>query len=87
MSHALAADNKKIIRRLLRTGRWNNEMEIIRYGITLVDREVRRDGVCDLPEPLEAGTLAKCYRRQTATERREEQALLRASVRIKPESF
>lgn len=46
---ALTKQNKQTIKRLLKTGRWNNESEILRYGLHLVDQEVRQN---DYPAPV-----------------------------------
>ena len=40
MATTLTEQNKKTLKRLLKTGRWNNESEIMRYGLHLVAKEV-----------------------------------------------
>ena len=37
MATTLTPQNKQTLKRLLKTGRWNNESEIMRYGLHLVD--------------------------------------------------
>ena len=36
MATTLTTQNKQSLKRLLKTGRWNNESEIMRYGLHLV---------------------------------------------------
>src|SRR5439155_10222330 len=40
MAVSLTPQNKRTLKRLLKTGRWNNESEVIRYGLHLVNKEV-----------------------------------------------
>ena len=42
MATTLTTQNKQTLKRLLKTGRWNNESEIMRYGLHLVAMEVDR---------------------------------------------
>ena len=37
MSHALTSSYKKIIRRQIRTGRFNNESEVVRHSLRLLE--------------------------------------------------
>lgn len=80
MAYTLTDSQKRLVRELLKVGRWNNESEIIRYGLHLVAREVERDQARSL-EPYPAGVLARAYRRLTPRERQEEKALERASAK------
>ena len=79
MAHALTSPQKRLIRELLKVGRWNNESEIVRYGLHLVAKEVETEQERSL-EPYSAGVLAQAYRRITPRERREQRALERASA-------
>ena len=79
MAHTLTEPQKRLIQELLKVGRWNNESEIIRYGLHLVAREVEAEQERSL-EPYPAGIVARAYRRLTPTERKEEQAMERAST-------
>ena len=79
MAYTLTEAQKRLIQELLKVGRWNNESEIIRYGVHLVGREVEREQAQSL-EPYAAGVLAKAYRRLTAREKNEERAMERASA-------
>jgi Arc/MetJ-type ribon-helix-helix transcriptional regulator len=45
----LTQANKQTIKRLLKTGRWSNVSEIVRYGVHLVDQECRREDPSIIP--------------------------------------
>jgi Arc/MetJ-type ribon-helix-helix transcriptional regulator len=79
VAHSLTAPQKRLIQELLKVGRWNNESEILRYGLHLVAKEVQEDQIHTL-EPYPAGSLARAYRRFTPREREEEQVLEQASA-------
>jgi len=88
MAAALTSHNKRTLKRLLKTGRWNNESEILRYGLRLVERELAEEQRTDL-SPLPQEQLTKALRRLTTRERLEESRMARASLRHrpKPEDF
>ncbi len=71
---------KKLLRRLLRSGRWNSESEIVRYGIELVRREVEKETLSPYPDD----ELAAAYARLTAQEKKQDERLGRASARPDP---
>ncbi len=79
MAHTITEPQRKLIQELLKVGRWNNESEIIRYGLHLVAREVGTEQERSL-DPYPAGVLARAYRRLTPREKREERAMERASA-------
>lgn len=83
MAVSLTPENKRTILRLLETGRWNNESEIMRYGLHLVNQEVQRAQLEQLA-PIPKGALAEAYRRQTADERADEKRMARRSLRHRP---
>jgi Arc/MetJ-type ribon-helix-helix transcriptional regulator len=79
----LTQANKQTIKRLLKTGRWNNQSEVMCAAIHLLDQQVQAESFRDLsPYPL--GTLAKAYRQMTPKEKAEEHRLAKASARLKP---
>jgi len=80
MAVSLTSQNKQTLRRLLKTGRWNNASEILRYGLHLVETEVRQEDL----SPLPTGALAASYQRQTEEEKAEEAAMAKASLRHRP---
>jgi Arc/MetJ-type ribon-helix-helix transcriptional regulator len=80
MAHALTSPQKRLINELLKVGRWNNESEIVRYGLHLVAKEVENDQERSLA-PYSAGLLARAYRRVTPRERKEQSVMERASAR------
>ena len=80
MAVSLTPNNKQTLRRLLKTGRWNNESEILRYGLHLVESEVRREDT----SPLPAGVLAASYKQQSAEEKAQEARMSKASIRHRP---
>ena len=79
MAHTLTEPQKRLIQELLKIGRWNNESEILRYGLPLVAREVQEEQARSL-EPHPPGLLARAYRRLTPQERKAERAMERASA-------
>ena len=79
MAHTLTEPQKRLIQELLKVGRWNNESEILRYGLHLVVREVEGEQERRL-KPYPPGRLARVYRRLTPRERKEERAMERASA-------
>ena len=84
MSLALTIQNKRLLKRLLKTGRWGNESEIVRYGIHLVEREVISQARERWPQPLSDKTLDQIYRHESAEERAIERRLGQASPAIDP---
>jgi Arc/MetJ-type ribon-helix-helix transcriptional regulator len=81
-SVALTTQNKLTLKNLLKTGRWGNESEILRYGLHLVENEVRQR---NLPQPLPEGVLAAWYKKQPKVDQDLENKLAKASAKIKPE--
>lgn len=78
MAHTLTGPQKRLIQKLLKVGRWNNEREILRYGLHLVAKEVEPEQERSL-EPYPPGVLACAHQRLTPRERKEERAMERAS--------
>ena len=76
MAATVAMPQKKLLRKLLKSGRWNSESEIVRYGIELVRREVERESFSPLPDSV----LAHAYRKISHQERQEDERLGRASA-------
>jgi Arc/MetJ-type ribon-helix-helix transcriptional regulator len=60
----------------MKSGRWNSESEIVRYGIELVRREIEREQLSPYPE----GVLAEAYAKLSHREREEDRRLGRASA-------
>lgn len=79
VSATLTSQQKRLIQGLLKVGRWNNESEIIRYGLHLVAREVETDQRRAL-EPYPPGLLAQAYRELTPRELEEDRKLGRACL-------
>ncbi len=79
MAHTLTEPQKRLIEELLKVGRWNNESEILRYGLHLVAKEVEGDQERSL-DPYPPGLLARAYRRMTPRERKEARSMERASA-------
>ncbi len=79
MSISLTKANKRLIKALLRVGRWGNESEIVRYGLHLVAREVEQEQRGDLTA-IRPGVLARAYRQLGAADLAEERAMARASA-------
>ena len=57
MATTLTTQNKQTLKKLLKTGRWNNESEIMRYGLHLVAMEVERQQNPCLQRPENPGTV------------------------------
>ena len=79
MAHTFTAPQKKLIHELLAVGRWNNESEILRYGLHLVAKEVETEQARNL-QPYPTGILSRAYRRLPKGESREWEAMERASA-------
>lgn len=79
VSISLTSENKKLVKALLRIGRWGNESEIVRYGLHLVAREVQLEQQRSLA-PIPQGILARAYRELSATDLEEDRALSKASA-------
>ena len=79
MSASVTSSQKRLVKQLLKIGRWNNESEIIRYGLHLVAKEVERDQQRNL-DPYPAGLLAKAYRKLGKAESEEDRAMANASA-------
>lgn len=77
MSATIAAPQKELVQRLLKSGRWNNASEIIRHGLELVRREVEREELSPYPD----SALAEAYRQSKREDRELDSKLGRASAR------
>ena len=75
MAATVAMPQKKLLQKLLKSGRWNSESEIVRYGIELVRREVARERLSPYPDHV----LAKAYRKLSVADRELDDQLGRAS--------
>jgi Arc/MetJ-type ribon-helix-helix transcriptional regulator len=80
MGYALTDSQKRLVQELLKIGRWNNESEIVRYGLHLVAREVEAEQVRSY-EPYGAGVLKRAYKKLSKVDREEESDMARASVK------
>ena len=80
MSASIAAPQKELIARLLKSGRWNNASEIVRHGLELVRLEVERESL----SPYPSSELAEAYRNESAGDRQVDAKLSRASARPSP---
>ena len=79
MAHTLTEPQKRLVRQLLQVGRWNNESEIIRYGLHLVAKEVQADQAQSL-EPVAKSVLMRAYRKLSKNDWEEEKAMEQASA-------
>ena len=79
MAHTFTEPQKRLIQELLKVGRWNNESEVLHYGLHLVATEVEGEQARSL-EPYPPGELARAYRRLTPRDRKEERAMSQASA-------
>ena len=80
MAVSFTRQNKQALKELIKTGRWNSESEVLRYGLYLVTQEVkasRREEIRPIPE----GALAEIYKRESKHERATERKLAKASVK------
>lgn len=79
MSASVTTSHKHLIKELMKIGRWNNESEIIRYGLHLVAKEVERDRQGSL-QPYPPGVLARAYRKLGRVVSEEDRRMSRASA-------
>jgi Arc/MetJ-type ribon-helix-helix transcriptional regulator len=80
MAATVAMPQKKLLRQLMKSGRWNSESEIVRYGIELVRRELERERLSAYPEAV----LTSAYSRLSKEEHNLDEKLGRASARPQP---
>lgn len=79
VSIALTSSNKRLLKALLRVGRWGNESEIVRYGLHLVAREVEQEQRRRL-DPVPRDVLARAYRKLGLEDFERDRTLSRASA-------
>ena len=84
MSIALTAENERTLKRLLESGRWQDESEIVRHGILLVEKEIAELDRNPWPQPLPNEVLERAYQNETAEEKEIERKLGEASCRHRP---
>ncbi len=80
MATIITPPNRRLIQRLVKTGRFNNYSEVVRYGLELVRREIEREDLSPYPESV----LGKIYREMTAEEKDEEARMARGSGHPSP---
>ncbi len=76
MAATVAMPQKKLLRRLLKSGRWNSESEIVRYGIELVRREIEREQL----SPYSQEILKEAYRKLSKQDKEADEKMGRASA-------
>jgi putative addiction module CopG family antidote len=79
MAYVLTERTQKTIARLIKTGRYNNQSEVIRAGLGLLEQ--KELGYLN-PPPIPEEELAKIYREQSKEEEAEEIAAAKASSRL-----
>ena len=82
MPYTLTAPQKQFVKRLVKQGRFNNESEVVRAGVRLLEE---KEASYLNPPPLPPGALEKAYARETRAEREAELRRVRKSVQ-KPEA-
>ena len=82
----LTAQSKRLLKDLLKTGKWESQSQIASQALYLLMKEQSRSQVA-LPKPLPKATLKRIYNSETKAERKIERELAKASMRIKPEPF
>ena len=80
MAATVAMPQKALLRKLMKSGRWNSESEIVRYGIDLVRREVEREQFAPYPEHV----LAEAYAKLTREDNQQDERMARGSARPSP---
>jgi Arc/MetJ-type ribon-helix-helix transcriptional regulator len=83
MAATVAMPQKKLLQRLMKSGRWNSESEIVRYGIELVRREIEAETYAPIPE----SALTEAYSKLSNNDRKEEEAMARASALPDPDEL
>ena len=76
MSATVAMPQERLLKALLKEGRWRNKSEIVRYGIELVRREVERDKLAPMPP----GELAAEYQKLSRADHDDDRAMGGASA-------
>jgi Arc/MetJ-type ribon-helix-helix transcriptional regulator len=72
--------NRKLIERLVRTGRFNNYSEVVRYGLELVRREIEREDLSQYPNSI----LRRIYQRMSRVEKASEAKIAKVCARPSP---
>ena len=83
---ALTDENKRQIKRLLASGRWNNESEILRAALHLLVQDFETQQRQQI-EPISAEAMEKILREESADERALRKAATKASVRSSHEAI
>jgi Arc/MetJ-type ribon-helix-helix transcriptional regulator len=83
VSASITLKHKRLVKQLLKIGRWNNESEIIRYGLHLVAKEVEHDQQRSLA-PYPSGVLANAYRKLGSEALEEDRKMAAASAYPRP---
>lgn len=68
MAGTITPPNRKLIERLVKTGRFNNYSEVVRYGLELVRREIEREDLSQYPKHV----LSEIYREMSRDEKASE---------------
>jgi Arc/MetJ-type ribon-helix-helix transcriptional regulator len=79
MRVSVTARHRNLLRKLLRTGYWNSESEIIHFGVRLVAKELEHSRQRNL-DPYPPGLLSAAYRKLGEIESAEDRALANASA-------
>jgi len=78
MNCVLTKQNEQQVKALIRSGRYNNQSEVLRAGL----RALLKEELSYLhPPPLPPGALARAYREESAKERELEAQAARASLK------
>lgn len=78
MPYTLTEPQRQYVKRLVKQGKFNNESEVIRAGIRLLEE---KESSYLNPAPLPPGTLERIDRRQSKEDRDIEMRMSKASVR------
>jgi len=82
----LTSENKRQIKRLLASGRWNNESEIMRAALHLLVKDFESRQRPEI-ESISAEAMEKILREETADDRAVRKAATKASVRSSQEAI
>ena len=83
MTHTFTTPQKRLLQKLLKAGRWQDEGEIVRHGLKLVANELKKKTPPELA-PYSPTLLARAYRRNNRREQKEERAMAEASAGPQP---
>lgn len=84
MPYTLTQPQKQYIKRLVKLGKFNNESEVVRAAVRLLEE---RESAYLNPPPLPPGTMEKIYARQSKEENEREARAVKSLTKARAHSL